>query len=348
MVNRGDSEAARLAEALREPVHAVGGLTDVLASMVTEPSIEAIVASISTETARMATILDDLLRALRSEVELAEAPSRPSPTPTPILVVDDSPVNRLLTESQLTKLGYASAVVASGPDALEYLAANSVALILMDWHMPVLDGLETAATIRQNEEASGEGRVPIIALTARAMDGDRETCLAAGMDDFLSKPVGIQALGDAIARWIDDGVVTPAAEPPTRPTVQGEAENAGIEGSDLDHRVLDRLADELGDPAMVDTLLRTYLVELPGRLEALTSAASEGDTDAIRSVTHTLKSTSEMFGASRLAAAARAVEHAAANDENVGQLEVEELVALADAVSESMTLRLQSAGDEPG
>lgn len=118
-----------------------------------------------------------------------------------ILVVEDAPVNQMLVMQILSKLGYQADAVENGQQALDRLEAEDFDLVLMDCQMPVLNGYEATQEIRQRE--SGQDRhIPIIGLTAYAMTGDREKCLEAGMDDYLSKPIRVQMLADLLQKWL--------------------------------------------------------------------------------------------------------------------------------------------------
>lgn len=119
--------------------------------------------------------------------------------PAHVLVVDDSEVNRRLATSQLKHLGHTFATAEGSRDAIEMLASNTFDLVLMDWHMPGVDGLEATRQWRSHHDPKHE--LPIIMMTAGAMTGDRERCLDAGASDYLSKPVSINDLAAMIARW---------------------------------------------------------------------------------------------------------------------------------------------------
>jgi CheY-like chemotaxis protein len=117
-----------------------------------------------------------------------------------VLVAEDNPVNQRVAVRLLEHLGLRADVVSDGNEVLESLRRQAYALVLMDCQMPELDGYEATARIRAGETA--DGHIPIIAMTASAMAGDRERCLAAGMDDYVSKPVRIDDLRSVIERWL--------------------------------------------------------------------------------------------------------------------------------------------------
>ena len=119
-----------------------------------------------------------------------------------ILVVEDNEVNQLVARSMVAKLGYEADVVADGSEAVAATAATEYAAVLMDCHMPVMDGFEATKAIRARDD--GRRRLPVIAMTAGALDEDRERCLAAGMDDYLTKPVDADNLERVLSRWIPE------------------------------------------------------------------------------------------------------------------------------------------------
>jgi len=153
-----------------------------------------------------------LLRAVAAAAhrQLAEQ-SAPAPSdadsatddhPPRILVAEDTPINRFVVERQLDGLGYTADYAADGREAFALWQANEYDVILADCHMPTIDGFELTRMIRDAEAKSGGRRTPIVALTANTMAGEAEKCMAAGMDDFLSKPVTIKQMGETLGRWI--------------------------------------------------------------------------------------------------------------------------------------------------
>ena len=126
----------------------------------------------------------------------------PTPRPYRILVVEDNELNQKVAVSMLEKLGYAADVAANGRRALEALVESHFDLILMDCQMPEMNGFQAAERIRQVEQASPLAPVPIIAMTANAMNGARDLCLRAGMNDYLPKPVTLESMRAILERWL--------------------------------------------------------------------------------------------------------------------------------------------------
>jgi CheY-like chemotaxis protein len=169
-------------------------------------------------------VLRDRLIELMSTEPARTGPTGPGPVlddPWPpvgsrgrILVVEDNAVNQLVAEGTVTKLGFQVDIVANGAEALAAIAASSYSAVLMDCHMPVMDGFEAARRIRSREEI-GARRIPILAMTASVMDEDRNRCLASGMDDYLTKPINLKTLDAMLESWIIGD-----ASPEGRPTVR--------------------------------------------------------------------------------------------------------------------------------
>lgn len=160
----------------------------------------------------------DLYEALRHLPDLASDPvDQPLPLSTirlpqfagRVLVAEDNPVNQEMALAVLTLLGCQTEMVANGQEAVEAVARTEYDLILMDCQMPVLDGFAATTAIRRWEQAQGRPHLPIVALTANAMTGFREQCLAAGMNDYLSKPFAQKELAAVLKRWLPASVRSP-------------------------------------------------------------------------------------------------------------------------------------------
>jgi CheY-like chemotaxis protein len=146
-----------------------------------------------------------LLESLREEVPAASPAPESIGAGVPqgrVLVAEDNPVNALGIQAVLENLGCQAKVVSDGRQAVEELRRQSFDLVLMDCQMPELDGFKATEELRRREQTEHLPRVPVVALTAYAMQGDRERCLSAGMDDYLSKPVNQGQIADVLRRWV--------------------------------------------------------------------------------------------------------------------------------------------------
>ena len=211
-----------------------------------------------------------------------------------ILLVEDNTMNQLVASKMLAKLGFAFAIANHGGEAVAAVIAHTYDAILMDCQMPEMDGYEATAEIRRIEGTARH--TPIIAMTAAAMDGDRETCLAAGMDDYITKPVRPDTIDAVLARWIkpivDD---VPNAGTPTDSTDGGAPEPLDREQVEL----LRGLDDGAG--AVLAEIVDQYLVQTAQGREDLVRVLDEGDPEALRRAAHALKGASANVGASALA-----------------------------------------------
>jgi two-component system sensor histidine kinase/response regulator len=224
----------------------------------------------------------------------APAASGPSVGPR-ILLVEDNAVNREVAVGMLESLGCRIDAAENGWLAIETMNVTTYDAVLMDCQMPVMDGLTATAEIRRREQTSGAPRVPVIALTANAMEGDRERCLAAGMDDFLSKPFTQQQLAMLLRRWLALRALP-------------EAERRDLSRVPLvDAGVLRNIA-ALAKPALLNSMIDLYLQHSPSLLRAIETAAANLQADALSQAVHTLKSSTANLGGTRLAMAARECE----------------------------------------
>jgi len=206
-----------------------------------------------------------------------------------ILVVEDNPVNRELAAEQLTVLGYHSDLVADAPGALEALARQNYDLVLMDCELPVMDGYEATREIRRRE--AGRRHTVIIAMTAHAAHEQRELCLGAGMDDYLSKPVRLQTLSATLALWSRRGTRRPNPEESAQ-TSSDPVPGAARAEQELDPATLADLHDlsEATGEDVLRKLVEAFLSELPRRVTALKAALEAGDLNAVARAAHAMRS----------------------------------------------------------
>jgi len=227
--------------------------------------------------------------------------SKERPYHVRILVAEDNAVNQKVAVRMLERLGYRADVAANGLEAVEALFFSRVpyAAVVMDVQMPEMDGYEATAEIRRRESGSGRRRTPVIAMTANAMQGDREKALEAGMDDYVAKPVKPEELDAVLGRWVPrpDGEETSA---PEEQTADGaEAAPGGITDP-LDQSVLAGLR-ELGDQELLKELAGLFLEDVPPQLETLRQAIEGDDASGVQRVAHTLKGSCGNMGAVRMA-----------------------------------------------
>ena len=240
---------------------------------------------------------------------LAEIGSAPR-----ILVAEDNLINQKLTIRILEKLGYQSDVVENGQEALAALAGGSYALVLMDCQMPIVDGFEATKLLRQREATDQESaapdsyetrHIPIVALTANAMRGDRERCLAAGMDDYLTKPIRKDDLKGVLERWI-----SPSVHPQvTYPNDTERRENGtDTEALPVIFDVAATLRNIGGDKALLEDLVELFLERYETMLERIRTALASKDQAAVEQAAHALKGTANNLSASEVVLSAGQLE----------------------------------------
>ena len=265
---------------------------------------------------------------------LAEPASRPVPRPATetthrgrVLVVEDNQVNQLVATGLLRALGYDALTADDGRAAVPLALDPGIDAVLMDIQMPRMDGYAATRAIRSDPAGR---RKPIIAMTAAAIDGERDRCLAAGMDDFLTKPVDSAALGAVLAHWLD-GAAMPAETPPTLAT---------SEPAVVDHARLAEL-DSLDDgEAYLDRAVDNFLASAPTTWGEIAALLDAGDPAAVRALAHKLAGSALNLGATRAGLALRDLEERARADDAT----VEGLRPHADVVGSL----LQEACEELG
>jgi signal transduction histidine kinase/CheY-like chemotaxis protein/HPt (histidine-containing phosphotransfer) domain-containing protein len=230
--------------------------------------------------------------------------------PLRILLAEDNPTNRELALLMLGRLGYSADVAANGAEAVDAVGRSVYDLVLMDVQMPELDGIGATRQIRSELGGSGPR---IVAMTAHALPGDREACLAAGMDDYLVKPIGIADLVAALERAA--AALSVQAEEVSAEDAAGHAPPSRVAAPlptppGLDERAWSRLHTSLGARAgdLIPGLVRSFLHESEGLLGSARAALDSERADELHRAVHTLKSTSASFGALRLSALCREAE----------------------------------------
>ena len=233
-----------------------------------------------------------------------------------VLLVEDNPVNRLVAQRILDTFGVEVLTADNGKQALGLLKHELFDAVLMDCQMPVLDGYSATRQWRDRELLSGQQRLPIIAMTANAMAGDRQRCLEAGMDDYLSKPVDPAGLAKCLGRWWQAEKPVAAARSSVGGN-QGTGSNGELEALPsapvsqsalpaLDVSVLDELVQVIGEQTA--SVIKLFLDDAPVLVDRMQLASQDNDLEALREAAHSLKSASANVGVLGLADAARRIE----------------------------------------
>jgi signal transduction histidine kinase/DNA-binding response OmpR family regulator/HPt (histidine-containing phosphotransfer) domain-containing protein len=250
-----------------------------------------------------------------------------------VLLVDDNPVNQEVAREMLESLGCRVDIASNGREALHALSSGAYDIVFMDCQMPELDGYETTRIMRQREQAhpSRSRHIPVIAMTAHAMQGDSEKCLLAGMDDYLSKPVTVEQLQAVLSRWTDagiagrptlhdgrDGAETPPDAPqPAIVPGAGHAEErcAPDPRGHIDGAALKNIcALQRGGGVLLARIISLYLTDAPKRMEEIRSGIESADASVVQRAAHTLKSGSANLGAVTLSALCKEMEMMGRND----------------------------------
>jgi two-component system sensor histidine kinase/response regulator len=245
----------------------------------------------------IAALLDTHNRSSASEAyqDQVRRPSLPAPPPRElqsngmkILVAEDNEINLKVVHAHLRALGYDVDAVNDGVAALDALeAGHRYAAVIMDGQMPTMDGYETTRAQRARETRSGQRRVPIIALTAHAMTGDRRTAFAAGMDDYLSKPFTQQQLQKALLRWAARPAASVSEFPPDA----------------LDTSITSQLLElEEEEPGFICEVIESFFQTAEESIERMKAAIEGGDLESIRAAAHMVRGSSQQLGARRLGA----------------------------------------------
>ncbi len=278
-----------------------------------------------TKPVRQSQLYDAMMNVLGVQVQRGAPAVLPAPgkkgralPDAPILLAEDNPTNQQVCKAMLKRLGCKADVVSNGREALEALSRTPYELVFMDCQMPEMDGYEATRQIRAREEA-GAPRTVVVALTAHAMKGEREQCLATGMDDYLSKPFSLDQLDYVLHRWLcksaDDGKEDMQSNDAAGP-VESDAMEDGVDA--IDRKALDdilMLQDEEDDD-LLSEILTTYMEHSRELLGALAGAVERDDGENVRKSAHSLKSSSANVGAMNLAELCKQMEVAACSNTN--------------------------------
>ncbi|HLO50014.1 MAG TPA: PAS domain S-box protein [Kamptonema sp.] len=253
----------------------------------------------------------------------------PTPSPLRILLTEDNFVNQKVALRILERLGYRADVASNGLEALEALQRQTYDVVLMDVQMPEMDGLEASRYINQHWPIQQRPR--IIAMTANAMQGDREKCLEAGMDDYISKPIQFSELAQALSQCHFLGDFTSSTATNLTPDA-------------IDRKLLRVLfpIESQDDLDFLNNLINSYLEDASKQLQTLRLAASRSDAIALKRTAHTLKSTSSNFGAKTLSKLCKVLESAAGSQGNnpIVPLEALEMVSQIEIEYERVKVAL--------
>jgi CheY-like chemotaxis protein/HPt (histidine-containing phosphotransfer) domain-containing protein len=313
---------ATMSHDIRTPINGViGSLERILDSRLTDDLRE--FAMTATRSARdLLAIIDDILDV--ESAEHSELPGYPSEAAASaglrgmrVLIAEDNPVNQLVLTRQAARLGLVVTAVENGEAALGALADETYDAVLMDCQMPVMDGYTAARAIRERER-NGAARTPIVAVTANAMREDYDRCRDAGMDDFVTKPVTLTALANAIERAVAanrSGPDEPATGPVQHPGApQSDASPDGDQA--IDRAALAALQEDLGGAAALARIVQMFLDQLDPQAAQIAQAAVDRDYEVLGGIAHRMKSSSATLGATTLAGVLEKIE-AAASDRDV-------------------------------
>jgi len=307
--------SSALGHDLRTPMTVVIGASELLLEGPLEPEQRLAAENVHRSGQQLLGVIDQLL----SDVTEQAKSTPPTRALTPIgfrlgtenqihrvLLAEDNEFNRMLIERVLRTLNCEVDSAPTGREAVRKFHQGKYDLVLMDCHMPDLDGLEATRQIRAFEGPNR--RVPILAVTAGTVPGVRQACLQAGMDDFIAKPFSLSTLRRKASHWLSMAEPTESVTLPVVESAQRAASSVAVSHSSVDLSRLQELAEEAGSPRIVEELSLIFVEDMERRLESLREAADERGERKLLSVIHSVKGACGNFGALRMAALSEKIE----------------------------------------
>lgn len=261
---------------------------------------------------KQSVLMDALVTLLEEDVSMAQTSKKcrdsafgdkSSERKGRVLLVEDNEVNRRVARGMLEKYGHEITEACNGRVALERLAENDFDLVFMDIQMPEMNGLDATAHVRSNEKYKG---LPIVAMTAHAMKGDREKYLAAGMDDYISKPIRVGEIERVLRRWLNPSLATSARPASPVPGVGRESGSQPTDESPID--VATALEQLGGNRELFDDVTKLFIEMIPDLLTELRSAATDAQAARVQAAAHSLKGAASNIYAEPTRAAAERLE----------------------------------------
>ncbi len=258
-----------------------------------------------------------------------------------VLLAEDNPVNMMVAKHMMTGLGCEVIESVNGEDALEAIARTSPDIVFMDCQMPVLDGYSATRAQRAREEKLGERHLPIVALTANALRGDREKCLEAGMDEFISKPFGRKDIVEVFARLGFEPGRTASSASAIGSVVAGADENSVIDADAIEQL----RAVAFDNEGFLEQLIDKYVDSAPALFHEMATGVESDNLEQAMHAAHSLKSSSVNMGANRLSKHCAAIEQAARNGDvsNVDSIVDTARTELDDAIAQLLAMKNRAA-----
>lgn len=343
-------DGLQLARAIRaEP--SLSSLRLIILSSVATPATEALLNELNisgqlTKPVRQSQLYDSMLAVFSGEKIVAGY--RPTNSAIArslsgkVLLAEDNPVNQAVAIGMLEHLGLSVDIAENGEEAVNKAARDSYDAVLMDCQMPVLDGFEASKQIRNAEKGTSCEPIPIIAVTANALKGDREACLAAGMNEYLSKPFTSEQLHSVLGLFLPSSPWSPME-------AQFDAEDAANEAAHsapIDRSALDVLAglQKAGAPSILEQVIDIYQKNSQELTEKLRDGVATDDSEKVREAAHALKSSSNNVGANRLAELCRQLESMAReNSLELAASALAQLLAEHTRVTSALAIEMESA-----